>query len=157
MDFCKTVDVLYQALPLPRLRDWLIRAHIERCPRCQARLISRDEAMSLLVRPSDLGDIERLWPAISRRAKRAPALPEPMMGRGSYVWRGTAVSAMVLAIALSGFWLLREIERTGPGDVAASAQRFEIDYVNVGGAPARTFVYQPQGTDSVFVWASKAP
>jgi hypothetical protein len=59
---------------------------------------------------------------------------------------------------VTGFWLLREIGRQGfdPGLVGA-AGRFQIDYVNVGGAPAQTFVYQPQGTDTVFVWAIKNP
>jgi len=158
MDFCSTVDLLYRAVPVPRFRDWLIRAHIERCPGCQARLLSRDEALSLLVRPSDLGAIDRLWPSISRRAGRAPVVAEPTMGRGSYVWRWAAVPAMVLAVTLSGFWLLRQVERSTSGAaLAASTPRFELDYVNVGGAPAQTFVYQPQGTDTVFVWASKAP
>ncbi|MGZ8841970.1 MAG: hypothetical protein ACXW2M_10435, partial [Candidatus Aminicenantales bacterium] len=61
MDFCKTVDILYAALPLRRVRDWLIRIHMERCPRCQARLLSRDEAKSLLVGPGEVGGTEALW------------------------------------------------------------------------------------------------
>ena len=157
MDFCNTVDLFYRAVPVARFRDWLIRSHIERCPRCQARLLSRDEALNLLVRPSDVGGVDRLWTAIVRQVRRAPAVPRPIMGRGSYVWRWAAALAVVLAVALSGFWLLREIERSVPRDLTASVQRFEIDYVNVGGAPARTFVYQPQGTDTVFVWAAKTP
>jgi hypothetical protein len=65
---------------------------------------------------------------------------------------------MAAVVALTGFWLLREIDRPGfnAGAVPA-ADRFEIDYVNVGGAPAQPFVYQPQGTDTVFVWASRTP
>jgi hypothetical protein len=61
-------------------------------------------------------------------------------------------------VAVTGFWLLRQVERPGfrPGDVGP-ADRFQIDYVNVGGAPAQTFVYQPQGTDTVFIWATKNP
>ncbi len=157
MDFCNTVDLLYRAVPLRPFRDWLIRAHMERCAGCQARLLSRDEAQKLLVQPSDVGGLERLWPAISRRAEQAPAGPRPIMGRGSYVWRWATAMAMVLAVALSGFWLLRQIDRSVPADLSASAQRFEIDYINVGGAPAQTFVYQPQGTDTVFIWATKTP
>ena len=65
---------------------------------------------------------------------------------------------MAAVVALTGFWLLREIDRPGfRADVGAPADRFQIDYVNVGGAPAQTFIYQPQGTDTVFVWASRTP
>jgi hypothetical protein len=65
---------------------------------------------------------------------------------------------MAAVVALTGFWLLREVDRPDfEAGVNPPADRFQIDYVNVGGAPARTFVYQPQGTDTVFVWASRNP
>jgi len=158
MDFCNTVDLFYRAVPLRPLRDWLIRVHMERCPRCQARLLSRDEALSLLVGPADIGGGDRLWQRISGQAGPVRSVHEPLQTRGSYVWRWAAASAMVLVLALSSFWLLRQVERSTSGAAAAAAtSRFELDYVNVGGAPAQTFVYQPQGTDTVFVWASKTP
>jgi len=158
MKFCNIVDLFYEALPLSRSRDWLIRAHVERCPRCQARLLNRDEARSLLVAPAQLRGAADLWQKISAQA--APSVPgrETPAARGAVLWRWAAVTAMTAVMALAGFWLLRQIERPGlDGVEIAAAQRFELDYVKVGGAPAQTFVYQPQGTDTVFVWASKAP
>ena len=158
MTSCKTADRLYTAIPVRPFRDWLIRAHMERCPRCQARLLSRDEAKSLLVGPDQVGGPEGLWRRISREAGRAASLPEIKAGRGTPAWRAASVAAMAAVVALTGFWLLREIDRPGfRADAGAPADRFRIDYVNVGGAPARTFVYQPQGTDTVFVWASRNP
>jgi hypothetical protein len=158
MDFCKTVDRLYAALPLRPFRDWLIRVHMDRCPCCQARLLSRDEAKSLLVGPDQAGSPDAIWRRISRESGRAASVPEMRLGRGSLNWRWAPVAVMAAVVALTGFWLLREVERPGfdasaipPGD------RFQIDYVNVGGAPAQTFVYQPQGTDTVFIWASRNP
>jgi hypothetical protein len=65
---------------------------------------------------------------------------------------------MALVVALAGLWLMRE--SAGPGSEAgagAPPERFEIAYVRIGGQPAQTFVYQPQGTDTVFVWAQKTP
>jgi len=158
MDFCNTVDLFYRAVPLPRFRDWLIRVHIERCPRCQARLLSRDEAISLLVGPDEVGEAVRLWQRISRQVDPAAPVHEPAPGQEGNFWRRATVTAMVLVVALTGFWFLRQVERPGISVAAvAPAERFELDYVNVGGAPAQTFVYQPQGTDTVFVWASKTP
>ncbi|MGB8959227.1 MAG: hypothetical protein WCC00_09505 [Candidatus Aminicenantales bacterium] len=156
MDFCKTADLLYAAIPLRPFRDWLIRAHMERCPRCQARLLSRDEAKSLLVGPEQVGGPDGLWRRIAGAAGRAASVPEIRPSRGSLAWRAASVAAMAAVAALTGFWLLREIERPDfRADVSTRADRLRIDYVNVGGAPARTFIYQPQGTDTVFVWVSR--
>jgi hypothetical protein len=159
MDFCRTAEFLYDALPLRPVRAWLIRGHMERCPRCQARLVGPEEARGLLVRPGRLGDPEALWRRISAEAARtACAAPEQAPTRAGLAWRLAAGVATAAVVAVAGFWLLREVERPGFDALAvASADRFEIDYVNVGGEPAQTFVYQPQGTDTVFIWATRTP
>jgi hypothetical protein len=156
MDFCRTVEGLYAALPLRPFRDWLIRTHMERCPRCQERLLSREEARRLLVRPEETGDAEALWRRITEETVRAVPAPDVRPRGGRLAWQGAAVFAMTAAMVIGGFWVLRETG--GPGFEARAAAppgRFEIAYVKVGGAPAQTFVYQPQGTDTVFVWAGK--
>jgi len=131
---------------------------MDRCPRCQARLLSREEAKGLLVAPGAVGNADALWQRILSRTGNPAPVPEPAPGRAGLVWRWAAAAGMAAVVAVTGFWLLREIERPGfDAGVIAPADRFQIDYVNVGGAPAQTFVYQPQGTDTVFVWASKTP
>jgi len=125
---------------------------MEGCPRCQARLLSREEARGLLVAPDRAGDARGLWPRIAAERERSGRVPETPRAAGA-AWRAVAVSALALVIAVTGLWVLRETETPA----AAAPDRFEISYVNVGGAPAQTFVYQPQGSDSVFVWAQKTP
>ena len=158
MDFCRMVDRLYAAVPLRPLRDALIRVHADRCPRCQARLLGRDEAKRLLVGPDQVGDASALWRRISARAAAAACLPASGPRGGRMAWRWAPALSTAAVVALAGFWLLRETSR--PGFEAASAppaDRFQIDYVNVGGQAARTFVYQPQGSDTVFIWAARTP
>jgi hypothetical protein len=159
MDFCRTVEALYAALPLRPFRDWLIRVHMDRCPGCQRRLLSREEARILLVGPEQAGSVDALWRRIAGEAGRvAPAAPPRGRG-GRLAWQWAAVTALALVVALAGFWLLRE-SAGGPGfeaRAAAPPDRFEIAYIRVGGEPAQTFVYQPLGTDTVFVWAQKTP
>ncbi|MEN6560383.1 MAG: hypothetical protein ABFD52_06390 [Acidobacteriota bacterium] len=158
MDFCKIVDRLYAALPLRPLRDGLIRAHMDRCPRCQARLLGREEARRLLVGPGQVGDQAGLWQRISRQAAAAVPAPASKPRGGEMAWGRALAVATAAVVALAGFWLLRQADRPDlAAEAAATAGRFRIDYVNVGGAPARTFVYQPQGSDTVFVWASRTP
>ncbi len=153
MAFCSIVDLLYAALPVRPIRDWLIRGHMESCPHCQARLLSREEARGLLIAPDRVGDARALWPRIAAERERPAGLPEKSRPRAGGAWQLAAVAALAFIIAVAGFWVLRETgtEAAGPPD------RFEISYVNVGGAPARTFVYQPQGSDTVFVWAQRTP
>lgn len=155
MAFCRTVELLYEAVPLRRLRDWLIRTHMETCPACQARLLSRDEARGLLVAPDQVGDPQALWRRIASAAARPAGLADPSPAPAGAIWRWAAATVVASVLAVSGFWLLRESGRSGLDMRAAG--RFEISYVNVGGTPAQTFVYQPQGSDTVFVWAQKAP
>jgi hypothetical protein len=158
MAFCRTVELLYDALLLRPLRSWLIRAHMEKCPACQARLLSLDEARGLLVAPDQVGDPQTLWRRIASAAARPAGLADPSPAPAAVIWRWAAAIVMASALAISGFWLLRETGKPGYGPgLAGPAGRFEIAYVNVGGAPAQTFVYQPQGSDTVFVWAQKTP
>lgn len=158
MDFCRTVELVYDAVPLPALRAWLIRAHLEKCPRCQARLASRDEARGLLVAPDRLGDAESLWRRIALDAGRLPGRASPAPAVAGLKARWAAAAALAVLVAATGFWLLRETG--GPGRAPGAGgppDRFDIAYVNVDGAPAQTFVYRPQGSDTVFVWAQKTP
>ena len=158
MAFCRIVDLIYVVLPLRPLRAFLIRSHMDSCPRCQSHLLSRAEAGRLFVSSDRVEMPADLWGRISSQAERATAVPEAPPAPAAAGWRWATAAATAAVVAVTGFWLLREIDRQGfdPGLVGA-ADRFQIDYVNVGGAPAQTFVYQPQGTDTVFVWAIKNP
>jgi hypothetical protein len=156
MAICKLVDILYVAVPSRRVRGWLIRSHRESCARCQSRLVSRAEAAALFVRPGDAGEAGDLWRRIEPRVGRASTAPGRRVRR--FQWEWAAGAATLLVVAAAGFWLLRGVGR-GPvrPDFAGPADRFEINYVNVGGAPAQIFIYQPQGSDTVFVWVGKNP
>ncbi len=158
MAFCRTVEFLYRAVPVRVFQDLLIRTHMEGCERCRARLASREEARGLFVRADDVGPVGELWRKLSAETVRTQAPPgKPAVWNGAS-WRWATAAAMVLVVALTGFWLLDRVEKAGPGDQLASVEEgFRLGYVNVGGAPAQTFIYQPLGSDTVFVWAQRTP
>ena len=156
MAFCKIVDVLYSGVPSRFFRDFLIRNHLERCERCQARLISRCEAEALLIKHEDATKVEALWRRIEGRTGQTIPVPEKRPGRLRWEW--AAGTATLLLVAATSFWLLRGLQTQGVRvDCLRPAKRFEISYINVGGAPAQAFIYQPQGSDTVFVWAVRNP
>lgn len=158
MASCRTVEFFYAAIPLRPFRDLLIRTHSERCEHCRARLVSREEAISLFVGARDTGSIDDLWGRIADRTSGEPETPirSPAGYRAGLRWATAAVMALVVAAA--GFWLLDRIEKTGSvADFATGGDGFRLEYVNIGGAPAQTFVFQPLGSDTVYVWAQRAP
>jgi hypothetical protein len=156
MASCKIVDILYSVIPSRLFRDFLIRRHMDKCPHCQARLVSRSEAEALFVKPDDAGAVEALWIKIERQTGRVVSVAEEKTA--GLLWEWAAGTAALLVVAVASFWLLRGIQTQAVrADYARPADRFEINYVNVGGAPAQAFVYQPQGSDMIIVWAERNP
>jgi hypothetical protein len=158
MASCRTVEFLYRAFPLRVFRDRLIRTHLETCEHCRARLLSREEARSLFVRPGDVEPIDGLWRMIADQAVRLPAAPVRASGRRAPRLRWATAAAAALIVVVTGFWLLDQVQKAGPdAESAARDAGFRLEYVHIGGAPAQTFVFKPLGSDTVFVWAQRAP
>lgn len=157
MDICGLVDILDRFIPSDALRGRIVAGHRERCPRCQARLASRDEVRRLLVKPEDVAPASSLWPAVRRAIARdeRERLPAP-----GFVWKRAAALAATALLAVLGLWMLKSgvSVRTAPGAAAAAQSgTFKLNYVRVGGEPATAYIYQPQGADFVVVWAGKNP
>ncbi len=153
---CKIVNALYDAIPSRAFRDFLIRTHLDKCAGCQARLVSRHEAEALFVKPEDVGALRGLWRMIDRRANLDMAAPQRRPA--GLRWELAAGAAMFIVLAAASLWLLRGVQTVAVrADYARPADRFEINYINVGGAPAQAFIYQPAGSDMIIVWAGKNP
>jgi hypothetical protein len=129
---------------------------MEGCERCQARLVSLSEAEALFVKPKDLSAAGDLWGTIEVRTRRelAGSLKKPFrLG-----WEWAAGAAGVFLVAAASFWLLRGIQNEAiQVDYARPPDRFEINYINVGGVPAQAYIYRPKGSDMIIVWAEKNP
>lgn len=160
MSRCKTVEIFYALVPLKPWRSLLIRRHIENCPCCQEALASREEAGSLLVQEKGLNIGRSLWMEVEA-ALREDSSRERIKGRAVQpaVMRrwGWATAAAFLIVLATSFWLLKGFRPEGVASTAAVPARFELEYVRVGGQPANTVIYQPQGSEMIIVWAGKNP
>jgi len=151
---CKIVNALYAAVPSRVFRDYLIRTHLEKCDGCQARYISRSEAEALFIKPGNANPASGLWEKIECQIGQETAVPEQRLTGLRWEWAVGAVTFLVLAAA--SFWLLRGVQtKAVRADYIWPAGRFGINYINVGGAPAQAFIYQPKGADIIIVWAEK--
>jgi hypothetical protein len=160
MSLCKTVELFYALMPFKSWRGWLIRLHIERCPRCQAGLASRESVGPLLVQERGVDSGGSLWAGIES------ALREDSGGEGMRGWAdqppfvhrwGWTIAVAILLVMIAGFLLLKDFRPEEAVSAAAVPARFELEYVRVGGQPANTVVYQPQDSDMIIVWAGKSP
>jgi len=157
MSSCRRIEFLYRAIPLRFWRGWVVRRHIEGCPACQARLASREDVRRLMARPEGYRDVSRLWARLEHELARPSAETEAGFRTVRPRWQfALGLLAFCGAVGLS-FWLLSGVRSAGPGPrIPGGSERFTLDYVRVGGAPAQAFVYQPSGSKMVFVWAEKS-
>ncbi len=153
---CKVIDFLIKTFPLKVWQDFLIRHHIQKCPVCQAQLASVEEAKPFLIQEDEVGSTDRLGFAIKARLsekrgeKRIAHRPRPRMR-----WAWTAGIAALIAAAVLGVWLytiLTPVKVPGDEDLV---ERFQINYIRVENKPAHAYVYWPQGTEMIIVWAEK--
>jgi hypothetical protein len=160
MSLCKMVELFYALIPWKLWQGFLIRLHIEKCPRCQECLASREAVASLLVKERGENVGRPLWTGVesalregsSREGTRGRGVQQPVMRR----W-GWTVATAFLIVLIAGFLLLKDFRPDRAASTAAVPARFELEYVRVGGQPANTVVYQPQGSDMIIVWAGKSP
>jgi predicted anti-sigma-YlaC factor YlaD len=163
MSPCKTANFFFRIIPVRFWRDFLIRRHVETCPACQAGLVSREEARSLLVLEQDVARSRSVWPEIGSvlvgDAGKPAIEKDRKIAQLSFRRRRWATAAAaVLLIVLAGYWIFKGYRSDEGGLSSASVpQRFEIEYIRVGGLPANSVVYQPAGSDMIVVWAGKNP
>ena len=152
---CRMSDFFFGLVPSRTWRDFLIGLHIEKCPRCQSRLVSREEARALLVRTGDLSGIENLWPGVRSELGKANQTGHRARTRPVWKW-GWAWGAAAVLATITGIWLLRGFRTSDmPTSSLPLPDRFELEYVRIGGEAANAYVYQPQNSDMVLVWAGR--
>jgi hypothetical protein len=157
---CKTVELLFDALPIDAWRAFLLRRHLDRCPACQAKLVGVAESRRLLAGPPSPDEWAGLRSRLRARTAAEPAGRARAAGRGrsGRFLRWAPSAAMLLVLAATGIWLAREGGRRPVVPEGSGARdRFELDYIRIGGREAGAYIYQPQGSDIIIVWAEKAP
>jgi len=156
MTSCNAANLLYRLVPVKPWRALLIRVHFDRCPGCQKELAGAAEARSLFVQEADFRPADALWRGIARSLAESDdkTAERPGIVLSDRMWRWAAAGIVIAFLA--GYWAWKDFRPAGAPSVAAVSARFELEYVRVGGRPADAYVYQPQGSDIIIVWAGKA-
>jgi hypothetical protein len=153
---CQITNFFYTVWPQKVWRDYLIRRHIERCPLCQAKLASREEAESLLINENKISPRPSVWPRVKLGLVRIEgALERTTHFSGRRRWRWAAVAAGLLIVGLSSFWVLRDYK---PDKIVTGRdpETFRINYLKVENKPAQAYLYQPLESNLIIVWVQKS-
>lgn len=149
---CKIFDFFFFVFPLKSWQDFLIRRHFQKCPVCQEKLTSMEEAKSFLIQESEVESLEVSWPAI--RGK----LSEEKRKDKHVFWprlKWIAGAATLCAAIVIGIWLyLVYTPDKGPSEEDLG-ERFQINYIKIGDKPARAFLFYPHDSNMIIVWAEK--
>jgi len=159
MGRCRLVNLMDRLVPLKAWRGYLIVWHREHCPRCLARLASREEALRFLVRSEDVAPGLNLWPRL-RRALVGGTRATESAASSLIIRRRALAAAGAILLVVFGLWFLRSGISVRTDRIAAEASRdsrFKLNYIRVGGEPATAYIYQPKGTDMIVVWAERNP
>jgi len=136
MSICRIVNLAYALAPLSAWRGFLIRRHIETCERCQAILAGRAEARRLLVSVDSQKNGELLWLNVRRQLGDETASRSRLRyyAEPRKIWKWALGLAALFAAVAVNLWVI---------------------YVRIEGENANAFVYQPQNSDLIIVWAGK--
>ncbi len=150
---CKTVEFLFRFLPFQYGRGFLIRRHMEKCPRCQERLASMEEVKRLLVAEENIAAKIDLWPAFKGKIEQAKGGKSPPLLLMRRKWGFRLAGA--LTVILAGALIYLGVDHRKSGTEINNPESFCIQYIKVNDQPAQAFLFQPKDSDMVFVWAEK--
>lgn len=148
---CRMVNFFATIFPFKIWQDFLLQKHIQNCPACQENLASLEETKSLLILGEDVGGLEDLWPKVNAQLTKQKR-KERFFQVPRWAW---AVGAACLLIAIVlGLWFyqLAPPGKTPEEDIISP---FQIRYIRIYDEPARTYLFQPQDSNMIIIWAEK--
>lgn len=152
MSRCKIIGYAFPLLPLKKWQDLLIRFHMERCSDCQKTLISREAVQGMTIQESQCGATESLWDGFEEKVKEARNDNQQVF-RPRWSWTyGLAIALVSVSVVV--WFIVSLLFRTDRLEEGLNGH-FRINYIQVENKPAQAYVYQPQDSHMILVWAQK--
>jgi hypothetical protein len=145
------VNFFFSILPLKIWQDFLLRKHIQNCPACQENLASLEETKSVLIQEGEVEGHEGLWPKVKVQLTKEKG--KERLSRQPH-WGWAVGTACALIVALLSIWFYQLIP-PGKAPEQDITSPFQIKYIRIYDEPARTYLFQPQDSNMIIVWAEK--
>jgi hypothetical protein len=152
MSRCKIIEYAFSFVPLKKWQDFLIRSHMERCPFCQKTLISREDVQGIAVQESHCVAAESLWDGFEDKVQEART-DRPQIFRPRWNWAyGIAAVLMLISVAV---WFISSPQSRKSQVEETLNGHFRINYIQVENRPAQAYIFKPQDSQMIIVWAQK--
>jgi len=152
MSRCKIFKYAFSLVPLNKWKDFLIRFHIERCPNCQKTLVSREAGQGITIQENQCVDTESLWDGFEEKVREEKRNKQHIFSpRRSWAY-GIAV---VLVLVAATIWLVLSPQFRRIQVEESLNGHFRINYIRIENKPAQAYVFQPQDSHMIIVWAQK--
>jgi hypothetical protein len=147
MGKCRLYEILFSIFPLKSWQDFIIRHHFDVCPSCQKRPALVEEVRSALLSEEEMQNRKDFWPEFAQAFEES----KKKLVRPPH-WRLIYGTVALTAVIIAGAWF---VFVTKPERVSDLHDRFKINYIRIEDKPARAYLFQPQDSNMIFVWAEK--
>lgn len=147
----KILGYVFSMIPLKKWQDYLIRL-IERCPENKNYLATVEEVREIMIEESQCQESTSLWDGFQAKLKEAKATEKSVR---SLRWRWAYGAAVLAVLFVATIWIVNTPSfREGQVEERLNGN-FRINYIRVEDRAAQPYVYQPQGSHMIIVWAQK--
>lgn len=150
---CKIVHFLFSLFPLKIWQNFLIGFHVEKCEACRRELAGQDEIKALLYQESDVEDFREIWPDVKEKIVVSVGKRKALFS--TRLNRAVATGSLMILILAGALFYSVHIRGGGSAE-QSPGNNFRINSIRVGDEPATPFLYQPQDSDMIIVWAEKS-
>ncbi len=153
---CRWSELLFRVLPVKAWRGRLLARHVDGCPACRQELASLEEAGRFAIRPESAGPGGSFWPAVQAGIERRRTEGRRSVLMTRRPWLYAAGISATAAVAVFVVLTLRSPKPGGSARPEPAAQEFRLDSIELGGAPARAYLYQPRDSDLLMIWIGES-
>jgi hypothetical protein len=152
MSRCKIFGYAFSLVPMKIWQDFLIRSHMERCPNCQKTLISREAVQGITIQESQCGDSDSLWDGFKDKLRDVKNDKQHVFNPR---WSWAYGIAVVLVLGAAAIWFVFSPQFHETRIEESLNGHFRINYMRIENEPAQAYLFQPQDSHMIIIWAQK--
>jgi len=152
MQKTKLVEFLVWVLPIKSIQDYLIRRYLLTDEVYSRKIAGLDEVRGILMDSGELKEIPSLWPKV-RNELRSYREPRSSGMRSGLRW---AIQGLGLCLVLVlGIWMIRHPQSERSSTAEAHTGSFQVQSIRLENKPATAFLFRPNDSKFIMVWAEK--
>lgn len=146
------IEILIGMMPIKLVQDYLIRRFLMTDETYQRKLAGLEEVRGVLIDSGELMDMISLWPKVRNELRSGIETRSPGIRAG---WKWALQGLGLCLVLVLGIWIIRHSQPERTPAAASSPGNFQIQSIRLENKPATTFLFQPNDSKFIMVWAEK--